>query len=257
MVYTRNGSSYSVQPDGPGQGRGKTRTRSAKSSSRKTHLEDTRAATHSPRSVPKNFDVNSEPELIESNVLRAERLSSGSHSNISVQILNWFREAKEEEWQICPSLWQEAMNPYLHIKSFLGQEKTIEVLGGWRLLSFKDKVKKIKNLLKNQSILSVDQKKELEMTPALEEGLVLSTSSKTAPEASKEKPRGPQKKKKGPKKHQGKGKGKANLHRPYQQGYRIPKLEPSAVDNVFHMARTLMEFTVKEKERINRTFPCK
>ncbi|MBW0580725.1 hypothetical protein O181_120440 [Austropuccinia psidii MF-1] len=70
--------------------------------------------------------------------------------------------------------------------------------------------KKIKNWLKNQILLSVDQKKELEMTPALEEGPVASTSSKPAPEESKEKPKGPQKKKKGPKNHQGKGKGKEN-----------------------------------------------
>ncbi|MBW0573180.1 hypothetical protein O181_112895, partial [Austropuccinia psidii MF-1] len=86
MVHTRNRSSYSVQPDGPGQGRGNTRTRSAKSSSRKTHLEDARTAPHSPRSVPTSFDVNSEPEIIESNVLRAEPLPSGSHRNISVPI---------------------------------------------------------------------------------------------------------------------------------------------------------------------------
>ncbi|MBW0484992.1 hypothetical protein O181_024707, partial [Austropuccinia psidii MF-1] len=98
------------------------------------------------------------------------------------------------------------MNSYLHIKSFLGEEKTIELLGGWIPLSCKDKVKKIKNWLKNQSILSVDQKKELEMTPALEEGQVASTSSKPAPEASKEKPKGPHKRKKGPKNLQGKGK---------------------------------------------------
>ncbi|MBW0572845.1 hypothetical protein O181_112560 [Austropuccinia psidii MF-1] len=70
------------------------------------------------------------------------------------------------------------MNSYLHIKSFLGQEKTIELLGGWIPLSCKDKVKKIKNWLKNQSLLSIDQKKELEMTPALEtEAPVASTSS--------------------------------------------------------------------------------
>ncbi|MBW0517201.1 hypothetical protein O181_056916 [Austropuccinia psidii MF-1] len=55
----------------------------------------------------------------------------------------------------------------------------------------------------------------------------------------------------------GQGKGKANWNRPYPQGYRIPKLEPSAVDSVFNMARTLMEFTAKEQERMNRTFPCK
>ncbi|MBW0585606.1 hypothetical protein O181_125321 [Austropuccinia psidii MF-1] len=96
------------------------------------------------------------------------------------------------------------------------------------------------------------------MTPALEtEAPVASTSSKPAPEVSKDKPKGPQKKQRGPKNHQGKGKGKANWHRPYPQGYRIPELEPSAVDSVFNMARTLMEFTAKEKERMNRTFPRK
>ncbi|MBW0573951.1 hypothetical protein O181_113666 [Austropuccinia psidii MF-1] len=95
------------------------------------------------------------------------------------------------------------------------------------------------------------------MTPALEEGPVASSSSKPALEASKEKPKGPQKKNKGPKNNQGKGRGKENWHRPYPQGYRIPELEPSAVDSVLNMARTLMEFTVKEKERMNRTFPRK
>ncbi|MBW0528497.1 hypothetical protein O181_068212 [Austropuccinia psidii MF-1] len=95
---------------------------------------------------------------------------------------NWFRAAKEEQREICPSLWQGAMNSYLHIKSFLGQGKTIELLGGWSRLSCKDKVKKIKNWLKNKSIVSIDQKKDLEITPALEtEEPVASTSSKPDP----------------------------------------------------------------------------
>ncbi|MBW0509749.1 hypothetical protein O181_049464 [Austropuccinia psidii MF-1] len=94
MVHTRNGSSYSVQPDGPGQGGGKTRTRSAKSSSRKTHLEDSRTAPHSPRSVPRKFDVNSEPELTEANAIRAEPLPSGSHRNISVPIQKLVQSSK-------------------------------------------------------------------------------------------------------------------------------------------------------------------
>ncbi|MBW0579963.1 hypothetical protein O181_119678 [Austropuccinia psidii MF-1] len=150
------------------------------------------------------------------------------------------------------------MKSYLHIKSFLGQEKTIELLGGWSPQSCKDKVTKIKNWLKNQSLLSIDQKKELEMTTAFEtEAPVVSISSKPAPEVYKGKTKGPQKKQRGPKNHQGKGKGKANWHKPYPQGYRIPKLEPSAMDSVFNMARTLMEFTAKEQERMNRTFPCK
>ncbi|MBW0492123.1 hypothetical protein O181_031838 [Austropuccinia psidii MF-1] len=71
------------------------------------------------------------------------------------------------------------MNSYLHIKSFLGWEKTIELLGGWSPFSCKDKVKKIKNWLKNQSLLSIDQKKKLEMTPVLEKGgPAASTSSR-------------------------------------------------------------------------------
>ncbi|MBW0468680.1 hypothetical protein O181_008395 [Austropuccinia psidii MF-1] len=82
------------------------------------------------------------------------------------------------------------MNSYLHIKSLLGQGKTIELLGGWSPLSCKDKVKKIKNWLKNQSLFSIDQRKELEMTLALEkEGPVASKSSKPAPEVSKDKPK--------------------------------------------------------------------
>ncbi|MBW0559963.1 hypothetical protein O181_099678 [Austropuccinia psidii MF-1] len=134
------------------------------------------------------------------------------------------------------------MSSYLHIKSFLGQEKTIERLGVWSPFSCKDKVKKIKNWLMNQSLLSIDHKRELEMTQALEtEGPVASTSYR--------------KKERGPKSQQGKGKGKGNWHRTYPQGYRIPKLEPSAVESIFNMARILMEFTAKEKERMSRTFP--
>ncbi|MBW0479234.1 hypothetical protein O181_018949 [Austropuccinia psidii MF-1] len=148
------------------------------------------------------------------------------------------------------------MNSYLHIRSFLCQEKTTELLGGWSPLSCRDKVKNIKNLLKNQRLVSIDQKKELEMTPDLEkEGPVVSTSSKPAPEVSKDKPKGPHKKQIDPKNNKGKAKGKSNWNRPYLHGYRIPKVEPSAMDSVFHMARTLMEFAAKEQVRMNRTFP--
>ncbi|MBW0531881.1 hypothetical protein O181_071596 [Austropuccinia psidii MF-1] len=150
------------------------------------------------------------------------------------------------------------MSCYIHIKNFLGQEKTIELLGGWSPFSCKDKVKKINNWLKNQSLLSIEKEKELEMPPALEkEGPVASTSSKPAPEVSKDKPKGPKKKQRGPKNQKKKGKGKANWNRPYPRGYRIPKLKPSSVDSIFNMARPLMELTAKEKERMNRTFPHK
>ncbi|MBW0546344.1 hypothetical protein O181_086059 [Austropuccinia psidii MF-1] len=172
------------------------------------------------------------------------------------QYKDWYREAKEEEWEIFPSLWQGAMTSYLQIKSFMSKEKIIELLGGCSTSSCKEKVKKRKNWLKNQSLLSICQKKELERTPALEKkGAVASTSSKPAPKVSKDKPKGPQKKQRVSNNNQGKGKGKAYWHRTCPQGYSIPKLEPSGMDSVFNMARTLMELTAMEQERMKINFP--
>ncbi|MBW0579825.1 hypothetical protein O181_119540 [Austropuccinia psidii MF-1] len=178
-----------------------TWTRSAKSSSRKTHLEDARAAPHSPRFVPTNFDVSSETELIEG-------------------------EDHRTLWRLEPIVLQKQ--------------------------SQKDKE-------------LVEEPKSLICRP--EEGIgndprfgrrpsgvyQLQTSSRgiqrEAQRTSEEEERSQD--------PSGKGKGKENWHRPYPKGYRIPKLELSAVDSVFNMARTLMEFTAKEQERMNRTFPPK
>ncbi|MBW0552803.1 hypothetical protein O181_092518 [Austropuccinia psidii MF-1] len=46
-----------------------------------------------------------------------------------------------------------------------------------------------------------------------------------------------------------KGKGKAQATKPYSQGYRIPKIEQDAMENVFQMARTMMELQ-KEEARL-------
>ncbi|MBW0593093.1 hypothetical protein O181_132808 [Austropuccinia psidii MF-1] len=49
-------------------------------------MEDATVAPHSLRSVPTNFDVSSEPELIKGNILRDEPFPSGSHRYISVPV---------------------------------------------------------------------------------------------------------------------------------------------------------------------------
>ncbi|MBW0590000.1 hypothetical protein O181_129715 [Austropuccinia psidii MF-1] len=49
-------------------------------------MEEARVAPHSPRSVPANFDVNSESGLIHDNILRAEPLSSGRNRNLSMPV---------------------------------------------------------------------------------------------------------------------------------------------------------------------------
>ncbi|MBW0593213.1 hypothetical protein O181_132928 [Austropuccinia psidii MF-1] len=215
MVNTRNGRNYSVQPDGSGKGRGKNRARTGRPSSRKAHFVDARVPPHSPMSVPTKFEINSETELIKGNVSRFEPLPSGRIEIYQSQYKNWCKEAKEEEWEICSGLLKGAMNVYLHMKRFLGWEKTIELLAEWIPFSCKDKFKNINHWLKNQILLSIDQKKELEMTPDFKkQGPVVSNSSKPAPEQSKYKPKGPQKRQRSLKKNQGKG----NWHRPYPQG---------------------------------------
>ncbi|MBW0586999.1 hypothetical protein O181_126714 [Austropuccinia psidii MF-1] len=57
---------------------------------------------------------------------------------------------------------------------------------------------------------------------------------------------------------EGKKKKKKNWRKPYSPSYRIPKIQKDAMDNVFNMARTLMEFKDKEEQRMRQPhFPKK
>ncbi|MBW0564768.1 hypothetical protein O181_104483 [Austropuccinia psidii MF-1] len=229
MVHKKNGSNYSAQPDGCGQGIGKTKSRSAKSSSRKTHLEDARVAPHSPRSVPTYFDVNSEPELIHDNIYRAELFSSGRNRNISMPIQKLVQRSQRRGVGNMPKPsagGHELLLTHQELSGSGEDHRALETL---------------------EPIVLQRQEERVGKTPDLEtEAPVASTSSKPAPEMSEDKPKGPQKKQRGPKNHKSKGEGKGIWHTPYPQGYRILKLEPSAVDSVFDFARTLMEFTAQE-----------
>ncbi|MBW0516615.1 hypothetical protein O181_056330 [Austropuccinia psidii MF-1] len=49
---------------------------------------------------------------------------------------------------------------------------------------------------------------------------------------------------------QNKGKGKATATKPYSQGYRIPKIQKDAMENVFKMARKMMKLQKKEEARL-------
>ncbi|MBW0583075.1 hypothetical protein O181_122790 [Austropuccinia psidii MF-1] len=102
--------------------------------------------------------------------------------------------------------------------------------------------------LKNQIMLSEDQKKKLAQGK--------DNSPVEAPQAptSKNTPQQvPNKDKQAPKSNKkGKGKEKYKWNKPYPQNYRISKKEKTAMDNVFNMARTLMEFKNKEEERLNQ-----
>ncbi|MBW0567892.1 hypothetical protein O181_107607 [Austropuccinia psidii MF-1] len=47
-----------------------------------------------------------------------------------------------------------------------------------------------------------------------------------------------------------KGKCKAPATKPYSQGYRISNMQQDAMENVFQMARTMMELQKKEEARL-------
>ncbi|MBW0563735.1 hypothetical protein O181_103450 [Austropuccinia psidii MF-1] len=167
--------------------------------------------------------------------------------------MNWFMAAKQQEWELLPSLWIGTMNSNLKVKKLMGPETTEELLKGWTPMSCKGKVQQIKALLKNQSMLSEDQKKKLAQgkEDSQEEASQASTR-KNPPQ------KVPNKTKKTQKTNQkGKQKAKPKWNMPYLQNYRIPKKEKTAIDNVFNMARALMEFKNKEEERLSQSFPKK
>ncbi|MBW0461050.1 hypothetical protein O181_000765 [Austropuccinia psidii MF-1] len=49
---------------------------------------------------------------------------------------------------------------------------------------------------------------------------------------------------------QNKGKGRAPATRKYSQGYKIPNIQQDAMENVFHMARAMMELQKMEEDRL-------
>ncbi|MBW0521852.1 hypothetical protein O181_061567 [Austropuccinia psidii MF-1] len=91
------------------------------------------------------------------------------------------------------------------------------------------------------------------MTPDLEEGTVAYTSSRSiqreAQRTSEEE--------EGSQEPSGQGQGQSKFTQMLPIRVKDPQIGAFTMDSVFNMARTLMELTEKEEERMNRTFPRK
>ncbi|MBW0480399.1 hypothetical protein O181_020114 [Austropuccinia psidii MF-1] len=107
-----------------------------------------------------------------------------------------------------------------HPEEFLKEEEIVRCSNGWNSLSSKAEIKKIKEYH--------DKKVE--------------ASKEEPPVASTSKPP-----------HEGKNNKKKDWRKPYSPGYLIPKIQKDAMDNVFNMARTLMEFKDKKEQRVRQT----
>ncbi|MBW0532184.1 hypothetical protein O181_071899 [Austropuccinia psidii MF-1] len=135
-------------------------------------------------------------------------------------------EFQHKKYQILADLWKNCMDSYLTVIKFLGHPNTCKLLNGWHPLMER------KNMM-----LSTEEWRKNNPPPPKQ-------VPKTAPVASSNSniQKQPQ--------AQNKGRGKAPATKPYSQGYRIPKIQQYAMENVFQMARKMIELQKKEEARL-------
>ncbi|MBW0527991.1 hypothetical protein O181_067706 [Austropuccinia psidii MF-1] len=132
-----------------------------------------------------------------------------------------------KEYQILADLWKNCMNSYLTVRKFLGHPNTCKLLNGWHPLMEK----------KNMMLLTLEWRKN--NPPPPKEVPKTASVARSRNSNVRKQPQAPNK-----------GKGKAPATKPYSQGYRIPKIQQDAMENVFQMARTMMELQKKEEARL-------
>ncbi|MBW0576415.1 hypothetical protein O181_116130 [Austropuccinia psidii MF-1] len=139
------------------------------------------------------------------------------------QYKQYYTVYKEKDWEMLPQIHQGVMNSWHILQKLLKEEEIVRYSNGWNPLSSKPQIKKIKEY----------HAKGKEAT-------------KEAPVAFTRKPQA------NPPPQEGKKNKKKNWRKPYSPSYRIPKIQKDA------MAKTLMEFKNKEKQRMRQPqFPKK
>ncbi|MBW0582092.1 hypothetical protein O181_121807 [Austropuccinia psidii MF-1] len=125
-----------------------------------------------------------------------------------------------KEYQILADPWKNCMNSYLNVRKFLGHLNTCKLLNGWHPL-----MEKLEWRKKQPSTTQASAKN----SPSSQQQKFQHEKEATS---------------------SNKGKGKAPATKPYSQGYRIPKIQQDAMENVFQMARTMMQLQKKEEDRL-------
>ncbi|MBW0564657.1 hypothetical protein O181_104372 [Austropuccinia psidii MF-1] len=116
------------------------------------------------------------------------------------------------------------------LTKFVKEEEIVRYSNGWNPLSSKPQIKKIKEY-------------HAEKNEASKEEVPVASTSK--PQAN-------------PLPQEGNKNKNKNWRKKYSPSYRIPKIQKDAMNNVFNMARTLMELKDKEEQRMRQPhFPKK
>ncbi|MBW0561086.1 hypothetical protein O181_100801 [Austropuccinia psidii MF-1] len=224
-MTTRRGSQYSILADGAGL-RGRIDPSKGKRKGKipgGTEFTQGRALTQ--RQVLE-MPIISEPELelSMSNLNRYKSHSEGSKRHLHVPVQAVLHKVKDKDWEMLPQIHQGVMNSWHILKKVLKEEEIVRYSNGCNPLSSKPQIKKINEY---------HAKKRAETK---EEASIAST-------------RKPQS---NPLPQEGKKNKKKNWRNSYSPSHIIPKIQNDSMDNVFNMARTLIEFMDKEKQRMRQ-----
>ncbi|MBW0578085.1 hypothetical protein O181_117800 [Austropuccinia psidii MF-1] len=229
MTPTRSGSNYSIQSNGSGPGHSSHKSKGQDCQpGGESQIEDARASTSSQRLAINFYTLieSGEAEITAIPVVRPEPFPTGKNRNIPVSIQELVYGGN------AAGVGTSAKSLDMHNELISSSEE----VHGPR-----------KARLKNQSMLSENQKKKLAKKKV-----------KSPVEAAKS----PQEKihlnkcqirQANPKEHsegqeKGKRKAKAQVEQAYPQSYIITKKEKKAMENVFNMARTLMELKKRRRK---------
>ncbi|MBW0562345.1 hypothetical protein O181_102060 [Austropuccinia psidii MF-1] len=253
MTPTRSGRNYSIQSNGSGPRHSSQKSKRQEFQPRgEAQMEDARAFTSSQR-LASTFETlieSPEADITSISVFRPESFPTCRKRDIpgSVQELVYGRK---EEGVGTSSKSLDRQNELLSSEELNGPRKyrrTSEGLDTHVLQGTgptdKTLVEKPKHVVRGPEE-EVSPRKGQQPSGS-SQSLHKKNSASTSAKQGKEKP-----------KEKSEGKGKTKWNKPYPQNYRIPKKEKTAMDNVFNMARTLIEFINKGEERLNQPLPQK
>ncbi|MBW0533564.1 hypothetical protein O181_073279 [Austropuccinia psidii MF-1] len=225
-MTTRRGSKYSIQSVGAGLRSRIDPSKGKRKGKVPSGTDSTQGSAISQRQVTE-MPMISDPELelSMSNYNRGKSHYEGWNRHLHEPVQAVLHHVQGQDWELLPQIQTGVMNSW-HI---LKEEESARYSNAWNPLSSKPQIKNIKE--------HHAKKRE--------------ASKEEAPVASTRKPQANQLPQEGKNK-------KKNWKKPYSPSYSIPKIQKDAKDNVFNMARTLMEFKGKEEERMRQPhFPNK
>ncbi|MBW0485190.1 hypothetical protein O181_024905 [Austropuccinia psidii MF-1] len=125
MTPTRSGRNYSIQSNGYGPEHSSQKSKRQECQPRgEAQMEDARTSNSAQRLFNTFETLIERPEADITAILILD-LNHFKQATIEIyqpQYKNWFMEAKQQEWELLPSLWIGTMSSYLQVKNFKSME---------------------------------------------------------------------------------------------------------------------------------------